>query len=100
MQISEATSYSALTMIGITRALFCALLVSAEAVLGSPLHPRSTYAVKDTHNAPSRWTNIGAPSADHIIRLTVGLKQSRFDELERHLNEGICLKQTPAVQRW
>ncbi len=75
-------------MFGDMRTLLCTLLLSAEAVYGSPVRARSSYAVKDTHFAPARWTNVGAPAADHMIKLTVGLKQSKFDELERHLNEG------------
>ena len=78
-------------MLGDMRTLLCTLLLSVEAVYGSPVRARSSYAVKDTHYAPARWTNVGAPSADHMMRLTVGLKQSRFDELERHLNEGECV---------
>jgi tripeptidyl-peptidase I len=75
-------------MIGDWRNLACSLLLSAATVLGSPLRARSAYSVKDTHRVPSRWTKIGVPSANHMVRLTIGLKQSRFDELERHLNEG------------
>ena len=70
------------------RTLLCTLLLSAEVVYGSPVRARSSYAVKDTHFAPARWTNVGAPAADHMIKLTVGLKQGKFNELERHLNEG------------
>jgi tripeptidyl-peptidase I len=75
-------------MISDWRNLACSLLLSAATVLGSPLRARSAYSIKDTHRVPSRWTKIGEPSADHMVRLTIGLKQSRFDELERHLNEG------------
>jgi tripeptidyl-peptidase-1 len=75
-------------MISDWRSLACGLLLSAATVLGSPVRARPSYAVKDTHPVPSRWTNVGTPSADHMVRLTIGLKQSRFDELERHLNEG------------
>ena len=81
-------------MLAYTRDLFCILLISVYAVLGSPLHVRSSYAVKDIHNAPSRWTNIGAPPSDHTIRLTVALKHSHFDELDRKLTEGTFLKQS------
>lgn len=73
------------------RTLLCTLLLSADAVFGSPVRARSSYAVKDIHRVPARWTNVGTPAADHMIRLTIGLKQGRFDELERHLNEGQCL---------
>jgi hypothetical protein len=76
------------SMISDWRNLACSLLLSAATILGSPLRARSAYSVKDTYRVPSRWTKIGVPSANHMVRLTIGLKQSRFDELERHLNEG------------
>ena len=75
-------------MISDWRSLACGLLLSAASVLGSPVRARSPYAVKDTHRMPMKWTKIGIPSADHMVHLTIGLKQSRFDELERHLQEG------------
>jgi tripeptidyl-peptidase I len=75
-------------MISDWRSLACGLLLSAATVLGSPVRARSAYVVKDTHHVPSRWTKIGTPAADHMVRLTIGLKQSRFDELDRHLQEG------------
>lgn len=70
------------------RSLACGLLLSAASVLGSPVQARSPYAVKDSHRVPAKWTKIGTPSADHMVWLTIGLKQDRFDELERHLYEG------------
>ncbi|KAA6413001.1 MAG: tripeptidyl peptidase [Lasallia pustulata] len=33
------------------------------------------------------WTRVGPAPADHRINLQIGLKQSQFDELERHLYE-------------
>lgn len=69
------------------RAIALSLLLAAQAVWASPVR-RSVYEVKDTHRVPFKWTEVGTPSADHPIRLTIGLKQSRFDELERHLYEG------------
>ncbi len=63
-------------------ALFAALVTS------SPLRVRSPYAVKETHPVPSQWSNVGPAPADHVINLQIGLKQSQFDELERHLLEG------------
>ncbi|KAL8638193.1 MAG: hypothetical protein Q9226_009019, partial [Calogaya cf. arnoldii] len=34
-----------------------------------------------------QWNRIGQPPADHVVKLQIALKQSRFDELERHLYE-------------
>lgn len=59
----------------------------ASFALGKPLDvkKRSDFAVKDTHHVPRRWTQVGYPESDHNIALRIGLKQSSFDELERHL---------------
>jgi hypothetical protein len=78
----------AFNMISDWRSLACGLLLAAATVLGSPVRARSPYTVKDTHRVPMKWTKIGTPAPDQKVRLTIGLKQSRFDELERHLNEG------------
>ena len=47
----------------------------------------SAYAVKETHFVPRGWSRIAKPSQDHELELQIGLKQSRFSELERHLYE-------------
>ena len=65
-----------------------ALLAATSATVGSPVSVRSPYVVKDTHHVPQRWTKVGAAPSAHIIHLQIGLKQSQFDELERHLYEG------------
>lgn len=56
----------------------------AGSALGKPFK-RTDFAVKDTHHVPRRWKQVGYPEADHKIALRIGLKQSSFDELERHL---------------
>ena len=66
-----------------------AFLVVTTSVLASPLHSRSSpYTIKDSHTVPPGWSNIGSAPPGHLIRLQIGLKQSRFSELERHLYEG------------
>ncbi|KAK5015812.1 hypothetical protein LTR60_002699, partial [Cryomyces antarcticus] len=74
-------------MIFSTSLLFVALL--REAVSGTPISARvrSPYAVKDSHFVPPKWSRVGPAPADHTINLQIGLKQSQFDELERHLFE-------------
>lgn len=67
-----------------------ALLAAAGIAAASPLHDRSTYAVKDSHHVPRQWKQVGAAPASHVIHLQIGLKQSQFGELERHLYEGEC----------
>ena len=64
------------------------LIPTLPVTSASPLQTRSPYAVKDNHPVPSGWEIIApAPSEGHI-RLQIGLKHGRFDEIERHLYEG------------
>ena len=65
----------------------CASLL--QLVCGSPARFSSEYAVKDYHRAPRGWKDEGPAPADHVIDLSIGLTQSRFKELERHLYEGM-----------
>ena len=51
---------------------------------------RSPYKLKETHNVPQQWERVGPAPKDHVIHLNIGLKQSNFDELERHLYEGMA----------
>jgi len=60
--------------------VFTALLTSTAA---SPL--RGRYAVKETHRVPREFVRESDAPGHALIRLSVALKQSRFDELERHL---------------
>ncbi|KAI4250164.1 MAG: hypothetical protein L6R40_000336 [Gallowayella cf. fulva] len=53
----------------------------------SPVRSRSLYAVKDSHHVPRKWTRVGDAPPDHVVNLEIALKQSQFDELERHLYE-------------
>ena len=46
-------------------------------------------SVKDSHPVPSKWRRAGLAPGEHTLDLEIALKQSRFDELERHLYEGI-----------
>lgn len=67
-----------------------AVAVLAGSALGKPFAhhaKRNDFAIKDTHHVPRRWKQVGYPEADHKIALRIGLKQSSFDELERHLCE-------------
>ena len=69
--------------------VFLALLAASTSTLSSPLRSRIEYAVKDTHRVPSKWHNVGPAPAHKLLHLHVSLKQSQFDELERHLYEGM-----------
>ena len=66
-----------------------ALLAASAPISASPLRSRTEYAVKDTHNVPSKWHQVGPAPANKVLHLHISLKQSQFDELERHLYEGI-----------
>ncbi|KKY15785.1 putative tripeptidyl-peptidase 1 precursor [Diplodia seriata] len=63
------------------------LAAAAQGVLASPIRARSPYAVKETHYVPRQWSRAGRAPDDHVLHLHIGLKQSQFDELERHLYE-------------
>ena len=73
------------------RSVSLALFVLTTSVLSSPVRIRSPYVVKDKHHVPNRWSNIGPAPADNLLNLHIGLRQSQFDELERHLYEGTSL---------
>lgn len=64
------------------------ILLATTPVFTSPVHARTAYEVKESHNFPSTWTNIGPAPPNTVINLHIGLRQSQFDELERHLYEG------------
>lgn len=64
-------------------------LLAASSVFTSPLRSRTPYAVKESHNVPKKWNDIGPAPPNTVINLHIGLKQSQFDELERHLYEGM-----------
>jgi hypothetical protein len=56
----------------------------------TPLSGVSTsYALKSFHHVPRKWSRIGDAPPDHVLTLQIGLKQSRFDEVLKHLNEGM-----------
>ena len=73
------------------RSVSLAFFVLTTSVLSSPVRVRSPYVVKDKHHVPNRWSNIGAAPADKFINLHIGLRQSQFNELERHLYEGTSI---------
>ena len=71
----------------LTSALFTAFLAGFASA--SPLRIRSPYSLKEAHPVLKSWAEIAPAPAEHIIQLQIGLKQSQFDELERHLYEGM-----------
>ncbi|KAF2769315.1 tripeptidyl peptidase-like protein [Teratosphaeria nubilosa] len=62
------------------------LAIVCGLAIATPLHT-GNYAVKETHPVPREFTRISSAPGTHSIRLQVAVKQSRFDELEKHLYE-------------
>lgn len=71
----------------------------AGSAFGKPVKQRSAFAVKDSHHIPRRWTQVGYPESDHKISLRIGLKQSSFPELERHLCEFTTTYSPASIER-
>jgi len=69
--------------------VFLAIAVAAQAALGTPIKSRTEYAVKGKHPVPRQWTQQGRAPQSQMLHLQIGVKQSQFDELERHLYEGM-----------
>ena len=85
-------------MLGLNALKFLALAATAQIAFATPLGARSAYSVKETHDVPSKWTALGRAPANHKLHVKIGLKQERFDELERHLYEGSsCFPPSRAV---
>lgn len=61
--------------------------VTAGNAFAKPI-ARSPYVVKETHHVPPEWTKQERSHGQKTIQLQIGLKQGRFDELDRHLQEG------------
>lgn len=68
--------------------VFISAALTVHSVLGTPIRARTGYSVKETHAIPRQWVESGPAPGNHMLRLQIGLKQSNFDELERHLYEG------------
>jgi hypothetical protein len=67
---------------------FLSAAIGAQIVFGTPIRSRMPYSVKETHNVPRGWKNLGRAAGDHKLHLQIGLKQEKFAELGRHLYEG------------
>lgn len=63
--------------------------VAAQGILAGPIKVRTDYTVKEVHPAPRKWSDAGRAPSDHMLHLQIGLKQENFEELERHLYEGM-----------
>jgi tripeptidyl-peptidase-1 len=75
-----------LSLIAVVSAL---LTVSPVVSSPTPLDGvRTAYTLKSFHHVPRKWSRIGEAPSDHVLSLQIGLKQGRFDEVLKHLNEG------------
>jgi tripeptidyl-peptidase-1 len=75
--------------------IFASVLLAALAAhdtLASPIQARSPYVVKETHFVPKEWTKLERAHGGKTIQLQIGLKQGKFEELDRHLHEGMSAK--------
>ena len=72
----------------ILRSASLAWLFVTNPVATSPLLARSSYVVKDSHNVPNGWTNVGPAPSNALLNLHIGLKQGKYEALERNLYEG------------
>lgn len=73
----------------LTLPTFLAAVFAAQAVLGNPVRSRTPYSVKEKHVVPLKWSEVDRAPKDHMLHLQIGLKQDKFDELDRHLHEGM-----------
>lgn len=64
---------------------FCSLTKAFARSIG---RSESSYKVKEKHHVPRGWSRVGSAPPWHKIQLQIGLIQSHFAELERHLYEG------------
>ncbi|KAH8707046.1 tripeptidyl-peptidase 1 precursor [Phaeosphaeriaceae sp. PMI808] len=68
-----------------TNAVLAASLAVGN-VFATPI-ARSPYVVKETHFVPNEWSKLERSHGGKTIQLQIGLKQGRFDELDRHLHQ-------------
>lgn len=71
-----------------TISIISAIALGAQTALGTPIQSRTAYDVKEVHQAPRKWNQLGRAPGDHKLHLQIGLKQDNFAELDRHLYEG------------
>lgn len=68
--------------------LLLALTALAQLGLTSPVLSGLDYVLKESHNVPPRWSQVGEPHALQPIKLNIGLKPSNVDLLKQHLHQG------------
>jgi tripeptidyl-peptidase I len=61
--------------------------LAAQVVSSSPLRSTS-FKVKERHLLPRNWRPVARAPRAQTVNLKIGVKQGRFEELERQLYEG------------
>lgn len=69
-------------------ACLATLAVAASTAAINKRNDRANYETKEDFYVPNGWQRVAEADPNHVINLSFGLKQSNFDELERHLYEG------------
>jgi hypothetical protein len=84
------------TFVMIAFPILLALTAIARVGLTSPVLSGLDYALKESHNVPPRWSQVGEPHPLQPLKLNIGLKPNNVDLLKQHLHEGRSLpKLTP-----
>lgn len=63
------------------------VLVVVPTLLSASCADCTSYSIKERHQVPDGWIYVRRAPLHSEIELQIGLKQSRFRELERHLSE-------------
>jgi hypothetical protein len=76
-------------MVRILGVLIYVVITYSSVITAKPCNLNLKYAVKEVHNPSKQWTRIKDAPGDSKLTLRIGLKMDRWDELERHLDEGM-----------
>ena len=72
-----------------TSCLLLAALLALDGACATPLPNQYAHVVKTAHPVPNTFSKVGPVPVNQVVNLQIGLKQSRFDELERQLYDGM-----------
>lgn len=64
------------------------IAIAVEAAVSTPIQARTAYSIKGKHPVPRQWTRRDRAPRTQMLQLQIGVKQSNFADLERHLYEG------------
>jgi len=75
-------------MPSIISTLFIAINLFDVLISTGAIDDRSVFQLKESHTQPRKWRRVCQAPSDQIINLRIGLRQGKFEELQRHLQEG------------